>query len=131
MNPTNEQELREQVLTEFKQVHKLAPADYTENCTNVVMSLVEAYITANYTPINQPSTKITPVTDGVGGSESTNQSELEQKLDEVLAVFANYDESCEPGHEDVVLSRIERAKQSIKQLVAKEMNKLIMQEGVK
>lgn len=48
-NPTNEQELREQVLTEFKQVHKLAPADYTENCTNVVMSLVEAYITANYT----------------------------------------------------------------------------------
>lgn len=26
-------------------------------------------------PINQPSTKITPVTDGVGGSESTNQSE--------------------------------------------------------
>ena len=34
-----------------------------------------AYITANYTPINQPSTKITPVTDGVGGSESTNQSE--------------------------------------------------------
>jgi len=49
-NPTNEQELREQVLTEFKQVHKLAPADYTENCTNIVMSLVEAYITANYTP---------------------------------------------------------------------------------
>lgn len=48
-NPTNEQELREQVLTEFKQVHKLAPADYTENCTNIVMSLVEAYITANYT----------------------------------------------------------------------------------
>ena len=27
MNPTNEQELREQVLTEFKQVHKLAPAE--------------------------------------------------------------------------------------------------------
>ncbi len=25
--------------------------------------------------VNQPSTKITPVTDGVGGSESTNQSE--------------------------------------------------------
>ena len=40
MNPTNEQELREQVLTEFKQVHKLAPADYTENCTNVVMSII-------------------------------------------------------------------------------------------
>ena len=50
MNPTNEQELRQQMLTEFKQVHKLAPADYTENCTNIVMSLVEAYITANYTP---------------------------------------------------------------------------------
>lgn len=36
---------------------------------------IVTYITANYTPINQPSTKITPVTDGVGGSESTNQSE--------------------------------------------------------
>lgn len=34
------EELREQILTEFKQVHKLAPADYTENCTNVVMSLI-------------------------------------------------------------------------------------------
>lgn len=48
--PVENGELREQVLTEFKQVHKLAPADYTENCTNIVMSLVEAYITANYTP---------------------------------------------------------------------------------
>lgn len=39
--PTNTlEELREQILTEFKQVHKLAPADYTENCTNVVMSMV-------------------------------------------------------------------------------------------
>lgn len=26
-----------EILTEFKQVYKLAPADYTENCTNVVM----------------------------------------------------------------------------------------------
>ncbi len=34
------EELREQILTEFKQVYKLAPADYTENCTNVVMSMV-------------------------------------------------------------------------------------------
>ena len=45
-NPTNEQELREQVLTEFKQVHKLAPADYTENCTNVVMSIIQAHTNA-------------------------------------------------------------------------------------
>ena len=44
INPTNEQELREQVLTEFKQVHKLAPADYTENCTNVVMSIFERHV---------------------------------------------------------------------------------------
>lgn len=36
----NEAELRAAILTEFKQVHKLAPADYTENCTNVVMSLI-------------------------------------------------------------------------------------------
>jgi len=76
MTPTEQdKELREAILLEFKNVHRLAPADYTENCTNIVMSLVEAYITANYTPNNQPSTKITPVTDGVGGSESTNQSE--------------------------------------------------------
>ena len=40
MNPNIDDELREQILTEFKQVHKLAPADYTENCTNVVMSMV-------------------------------------------------------------------------------------------
>lgn len=36
-------ELRAEILTEFKQVHKLAPADYTENCTNVVMGLVKAW----------------------------------------------------------------------------------------
>lgn len=43
--------------------------------TKTMVDKLTAYITANYTPINQPSTKITPVTDGVGGSESTNQSE--------------------------------------------------------
>ncbi len=36
--------LKANILTEFKQVLKLAPADYTENCTNVVMSLVDEYI---------------------------------------------------------------------------------------
>ena len=35
-NQASEDELRAEILTEFKQVHKLAPADYTENCTNVV-----------------------------------------------------------------------------------------------
>ena len=35
--------LKANILTEFKQVLKLAPADYTENCTNVVMSLVDEY----------------------------------------------------------------------------------------
>ena len=39
-NQASEDELRAAVLTEFKQVHKLAPADYTENCTNIVMSLI-------------------------------------------------------------------------------------------
>ena len=39
-NQASEDELRAEILTEFKQVHKLAPADYTENCTNVVMSIV-------------------------------------------------------------------------------------------
>ena len=36
----NQDELRAEILTEFKQVHKLAPADYTENCTNIVMSII-------------------------------------------------------------------------------------------
>ena len=39
-NQASEAELRAEILTEFKQVHKLAPADYTENCTNVVMSII-------------------------------------------------------------------------------------------
>ena len=50
MNPQDSQSklkesLRTDVITEFKQVLRLAPADYTENCTNVVMSLIEAYVT--------------------------------------------------------------------------------------
>ena len=37
----SDEELRAMVLTEFKQVHKLAGSgDYTENCTNVVMSII-------------------------------------------------------------------------------------------
>ena len=39
-NQASEDELRAEILTEFKQVHKLAPADYTENCTNIVMSII-------------------------------------------------------------------------------------------
>ena len=39
-NQASEDELRAEILTEFKQVHKLAPTDYTENCTNVVMSII-------------------------------------------------------------------------------------------
>ena len=45
-NQASEDELRAAVLTEFKQVHKLAPADYTENCTNVVMSIVQDHTNA-------------------------------------------------------------------------------------
>ena len=44
--PVENGELRETILTEFKQVHKLAPADYTENCTNVVMSIIQAHTNA-------------------------------------------------------------------------------------
>ena len=40
-NTDHDETLKEQILTEFKQVHKLAPADYTENCTNVVMSIIK------------------------------------------------------------------------------------------
>lgn len=39
----DKEELRQSILVEFKQVHKLAPADYTENCTNVVMSHIDQY----------------------------------------------------------------------------------------
>ena len=39
---TNQDELREAILLEFKNVHRLAPADYTENCTNIVMQLITA-----------------------------------------------------------------------------------------
>ena len=41
-NQASEDELRAEILTEFRQVHKLAPADYTENCTNFVMHLITA-----------------------------------------------------------------------------------------
>ena len=43
MTPTGQDnELREAILLEFKNVHRLAPADYTENCTNIVMQLITA-----------------------------------------------------------------------------------------
>ena len=44
MTPTEQEdkELREAILLEFKNVHRLAPADYTENCTNIVMQLITA-----------------------------------------------------------------------------------------
>ena len=43
MTPTEQdKELREAILLEFKNVHRLAPADYTENCTNIVMQLITA-----------------------------------------------------------------------------------------
>ena len=40
----NTQDIREQILLEFKNVLRLAPADYTENCTNVVMSIIERHV---------------------------------------------------------------------------------------
>ena len=44
MTPTEQdKELREAILLEFKNVHRLAPADYTENCTNIVMRLITKY----------------------------------------------------------------------------------------
>ena len=43
MTPTEQdKELREAILLEFKNVHRLAPSDYTENCTNIVMQLITA-----------------------------------------------------------------------------------------
>lgn len=39
-NQASEDKLRAEILTEFKQVYKLAPDDYTDNCTNVVMSII-------------------------------------------------------------------------------------------
>ena len=46
-------------------------------------------------------------------------------LDELLAVFANYDDSYEAGYEEGVLSRIENTKAAIRQLMADEMLALI------
>lgn len=43
MTSTEQDKLREAILLEFKNVHRLAPADYTENCTNVVMQLITQY----------------------------------------------------------------------------------------
>lgn len=43
MSTVDIDKLRAEILVEFKQVHKLAPADYTENCTNVVMKLIEEH----------------------------------------------------------------------------------------
>lgn len=43
MTSAGDEELRERILTEFKQVYRLASqGDYTENCTNVVMRLITA-----------------------------------------------------------------------------------------
>ena len=43
MTPTEQDnELREAIRLELKNVHRLAPADYTENCTNIVMQLITA-----------------------------------------------------------------------------------------
>ena len=43
MTPTEQdKELREAILLEFKNVHRFAPADYTENCTSFVMQLITA-----------------------------------------------------------------------------------------
>jgi len=41
----NDEELRAEILDEFKTVYRLAPSDYTENCTNIVMSLVNNWHT--------------------------------------------------------------------------------------
>src|SRR5574343_524060 len=58
MNPTKSlaaesNELRNEILTEFRQVLRLAPADYTENCTNVVMSIITAHLDAKYDEVRK------------------------------------------------------------------------------
>ena len=65
MTPTEQdKELREAILLEFKNVHRLAPADYTENCTNVVMELITA---------------------------DRKRVELEARIDELEHTFVSYD----------------------------------------
>jgi hypothetical protein len=58
-------ELRENILTEFKQVLKLAPSDYTENCTNVVMSMV---------------------------SDLISRQVAEERIDELSSLYIDFDE---------------------------------------
>ena len=40
-----------------------------------------------------------------------------ERLDEALAVFANYDDSYEPGYEEGVIKRITEAKQALTSLI--------------
>lgn len=48
-----------------------------------------------------------------------------QELDEILAVFANYDDSYEPGYEEGVLSRIDRVKKNILDWHNKQIDELL------
>lgn len=82
MTQPNQSELREHlsdILTGW-----LGAPEYNGFATSLdwgdLNTEIVTYITANYIPINQPSTNTTPVSDGGGGSESTNQSELEQQI---------------------------------------------------
>ena len=56
-NQASEDKLRDEILTEFKQVYKLAPADYTENCTNVVMSIIRTEKLKLLAEIGEPKLK--------------------------------------------------------------------------
>ena len=95
---------------------------------------VEQYkklITANYTPINQPSTNTAPVGGDSSGKQSTNQSEqsaknahsFDEQLDAILKPLIGHDDGIEfgNGYHDECRDELNQAKQAIRQLIADEM----------
>ena len=80
-----QEDIKLQILTEFKQVLKLAPTDYTENYTNVVMSIID-----NLLNVKETETRIDTLKICLGHQEtgtilnyeyfSYNINKLEQQL---------------------------------------------------
>ena len=57
--------------------------------------------------------------------------EVDEQIDEILAVFANYDDSYEPGYEEGVLSRIHRTKQQLLAIIEQRERETMEKFGIK
>ena len=54
---------------------------------------------------------------GCKDAQMKPSKDLDEQIEEILAVFANYDDSYEPGYEEGVLSHIDRTKQQLLALI--------------